>query len=144
RDQSPAWHPAGSTPELLLPQSRTCGGHGLRHAHPYGARHRAPAHPTFRMRVAIVFDARADSDAAAPDVAGVLEAVTAVAAALESLGHECIRIGASRCSGWTRALEASGVDVVFNLCEGLDGDAALEADAARAMAAPGVPLTGAE
>lgn len=96
------------------------------------------------MRAAIVYDAHADAPGAAPDVTGVLETVDAVAAALTSLGHDCVRIGASATGHWMHALEAGAVDVVFNLCEGLDGDAAAEADAARAIAASDLPLTGAD
>lgn len=96
------------------------------------------------MRAAIVYDAHADAHGAAPDVAGVLETVDAVAAALRSLGHGSVRIGASATGNWMHALEACAVDVVFNLCEGLDGDAAAEADAARAFAASDLPFTGAD
>ncbi|HEU5211075.1 MAG TPA: hypothetical protein VFU06_16885 [Longimicrobiales bacterium] len=96
------------------------------------------------MRAAIVYDAHADAPGAAPDVAGVLETVDAVAAALMSLGHGCVRIGASATGNWMHALETCAVDVVFNLCEGLDGDAAAEADAARAIAASDLPFTGAD
>ncbi len=96
------------------------------------------------MRVAVVYDAHAASPAAAPDVAGVLETVDATSATLAALGHECTRIGAARGSAWIEALRTSGADVVFNLCEGVGGDAAAEADAARAIERTGIPCTGAD
>ena len=95
------------------------------------------------MRVAVVYDAHAAASDAAPDVAGVLEAVDAVCEALGVSGHDCVRIGAATGAAWTRALGHSGADVVFNLCEGLDGDAAAEPDVARAIAESGLPCTGA-
>ncbi len=96
------------------------------------------------MRVGIVYDAHAAAPDAAPDVAGVLASVEAVAAALRAHGHEAVRIGVSTGSGWLAALRASGADVVFNLCEGIDGDAAQEAAAAAAIEETGLPCTGAD
>ena len=96
------------------------------------------------MKVAVVYDAHAAESDAAADVAGVLEAVDAVCEALGLLGHESVRIGAAATDAWTHALEGSGADVVFNLCEGLGGDAAAEADVARRIAENGIPCTGAE
>lgn len=96
------------------------------------------------MKVAVVYDAHAAESDAAADVAGVIEAVDAVCEALGLLGHECVRIGAAAGGAWTHALEGSDADVVFNLCEGLSGDAAAEADVARRIAENGIPCTGAE
>lgn len=96
------------------------------------------------MRVAIVYDAHAAAPDAAPDVAGVLASVEAIRAVLQRRGHESVRIGASADRRWLEALRASGADVVFNLCEGIGGDAAQEAAVAAALEETGLPCTGAD
>lgn len=95
------------------------------------------------MRVAIAYDAHAAATTVAADVAGVLETVDAACAALTSLDHECVRIGIADVGGVERTLSMCDADAVFNLCEGVGGDAAMEADVARAIAGAGRPFTGA-
>jgi D-alanine-D-alanine ligase len=93
---------------------------------------------------AVLFDGRAEDAGAPPDVAGVLEAVDAVVAALAELGHAVVRVPArAGCVDWLQRLYDLAPDAVFNLCEGLDGDAAGEVRAAAAVELLGVPLTGA-
>jgi D-alanine-D-alanine ligase len=97
-----------------------------------------------RPTTAVVFDGRAEDADAPPDVAGVLEAVDAVEAALGALGHAAVRVpaGAGRVD-WLQRLHDLAPDTVFNLCEGLEGEAKGEARAAAAMELLGLPLTGA-
>lgn len=92
--------------------------------------------------MAIAYDAHAGAPAAAADVAGVLETVHAVCAALTALDHDCVHIRVVSVGDLVRALSACDADAVFNLCEGINGDAAMEADAARAIADTGRPFTG--
>lgn len=94
------------------------------------------------MNVAILYDAHADEPGAMPDVAGVLAAVDAVAIALTQLGHTPLRTAASADGAWQAHVRA-GADVVFNLCEGVAGQSAAEADVAAALEHLGIPFTGA-
>lgn len=96
------------------------------------------------LRIAIALDAHALSDDAPADVAGVLEAVTAVERALGELGHRCWRVpvgGTARAA--LGALLAGGVDLVFNLCESIDGRAEGEPRLIAALELAGIPVTGA-
>ena len=76
--------------------------------------------------------------------AGVLETVDAVAAALEAHGHGVRRIAVR--SSAAEIVEAFGsdavADVVVNLCEGLGGTGAGEANVAGLVELCGLPLTG--
>lgn len=76
--------------------------------------------------------------------AGVLEAVEAVEAALAKAGHRSRRlpVGASP-AGLAAALQSSPSDVVVNLCEGLQGTGAGEAQVAGILELCGAPYTGA-
>lgn len=91
------------------------------------------------MRIALPYDGAAHTGA--PDVAGVLEAVDAVAGALARLGHTPLPLAAIRpLDGFVAALAEA--DVVFNLVEGLGGGAVHEPRMAGLMARTGPPLTG--
>lgn len=96
------------------------------------------------MNVAILFDAAAERADAPADVRGVMEAVEAVEIALSAQRHVPVRLPVSSLSGdWLDELRALAPDLVFNLCEGVDGDASAEAAVARAVEALGLRLTGA-
>lgn len=95
------------------------------------------------MKVALALDAFACMPEAAPDVAGVLESVDAVAAALRHLGHAPVRIPVDRGGAWRDLLVRERACVVFNLCEGINGDAAGEPVFAAALEELGIPFTGA-
>ncbi len=96
------------------------------------------------MRVAVLYDAHADAPDATPDVAGVLDAVAAVVHALDELGHEAWRMGVDAGGCWMEGIRARAADVVFNLCEGVGGDAAAEPGVAAHLERLGVPFTGAD
>jgi D-alanine-D-alanine ligase len=92
------------------------------------------------MRIAIVYDHAAHDGSA--DVAGVLEAVRAVAAVLEAEGHTTTTLPV------VEPLEAlvarlGAPDLVFNLAEGLGGRADGEAEVAAALEGAEPPVTGA-
>jgi D-alanine-D-alanine ligase len=92
------------------------------------------------VRITILYDGAA-AGAAPADVAGVLEAVTAVAAVLEREGHRVTRLPAA--SPLERLLPALSVsDLVVNLAEGLDGRAEGEARLVALLELAGVPFTG--
>jgi D-alanine-D-alanine ligase len=92
------------------------------------------------MRIAIVYDHAAHDGPA--DVAGVLEAVGAVAAVLEAEGHTTTTFLATEpLQALAARLEAQ--DLVFNLAEGLGGRADGEAGVAAVLESAGPPVTGA-
>jgi D-alanine-D-alanine ligase len=96
------------------------------------------------VRVAILYDGAARRLAAAPDVAGVVEAVAAVRTSLLELGHEPCEVAADAdVPRWAGELRTLAPDVVFNLCEGIGGQSALEVHAAAVVELLGLPMTGA-
>ncbi|HSJ14584.1 MAG TPA: GNAT family N-acetyltransferase [Longimicrobiales bacterium] len=95
------------------------------------------------MHVAIAFDALALRAEAPADVRGVLSAVEAVELALAELGHASVRVPVQRPAGPALEVVADPVDLVFNLCESIDGDGAGEAHWVAALELLGRPVTGA-
>ncbi|HEX6940039.1 MAG TPA: hypothetical protein VF158_11560 [Longimicrobiales bacterium] len=95
------------------------------------------------MRIAILYDDVASRADATPDARGVLEAVEAVQLALRDLGHAPVRVPVGpSLDDWTGRLAEASVDLVFNLCEGVDGSSAHEARVAAAVELLGLPMTG--
>jgi D-alanine-D-alanine ligase-like ATP-grasp enzyme len=92
------------------------------------------------MRIAVIYDAAADREAAA-DVAGVLESVRAVTEALLSAGHAAFPVpfGLPLDRSLSRLAR---VDLVFNLAESVGGRAEGEAAVAALLELAGVPFTG--
>jgi D-alanine-D-alanine ligase len=86
----------------------------------------------------------AESDPDWASEAGVLEAVEAIAAALESRGHGVRRVAVRSSAAEVVEALANGpaADVVVNLCEGLGGTGAGEANVAGLVELCGLPLTG--
>ncbi len=83
-----------------------------------------------------------ERSAAAPDVAGVREAVDAVVESLGRLGHAAFPVAVH--APLERFLtRLRGVELVFNLAEGLDGRAEDEPRLAALMELSGHPVTGA-
>ena len=76
-------------------------------------------------------------------VFGVLKEVDAVYGSLTGLGYAVVRVPllppAERVTEKLRSIQA---DVIFNLCEGIDGCPETEADVANTLAGIGVPFTG--
>jgi D-alanine-D-alanine ligase len=96
------------------------------------------------MKLALLYDADARRPDASADVAGVLAAVDAVGAALARLGHDVVEVAAAAdVARWAAELVALRPDGVFNLCEGIGGNAALEPQAAGVVELLGLPVTGA-
>src|SRR5919202_6013795 len=92
------------------------------------------------MRVVIIFDAGSE-DWTPQDVAAVVANVREVRDVLRRRGHEVellpIRLGDFR--WFSRARRA---DLVFNLCEGINGHARYEDYVAGTLELAGVPFTG--
>ena len=92
------------------------------------------------LHVALLYDAMSDAADAAPDV-GIGATLDAVASALRDDGHRVERVAVGGDGRWLQRVR--GADVVFNLCEGIGGDASGEARVIAAIELSGVPFTGA-
>ena len=92
------------------------------------------------MKVAILYDGGSESWTAA-DVAGVLDNIRQVQRSLRRLGHQGVRVPVTPLDlRWIRRVQRA--DLVFNLLEGIDGQAACEDWAVGALELTGVPFTG--
>jgi hypothetical protein len=76
------------------------------------------------VKVAILFDG-ASAEAETPDQE-ILETVSAVSLSLTTEGNTVVRIPVHPDARWIDRLRRARVDLVFNLCESIDGVAALE------------------
>ena len=92
------------------------------------------------MKIALLFDG-ASALGADPDVM-ILGTIEAIEAVLAAEGNQVVRVPAHTDGRWIERLRRMKADLVFNLCEGIDGIAALEASAISAVEAVGVPFTG--
>jgi D-alanine-D-alanine ligase len=90
------------------------------------------------MKVAILFDG---ASASAPDQL-IVGTVDAVAAELASEGNEIIRVPVSPDAKWIEKLRRARVDLVFNLCESIDGVAALEPPVISVLELLNLPYSG--
>lgn len=92
------------------------------------------------MKVAILYDGGSESWTAA-DVAGVLDNIRQVQRSLRRLGHQGVLVPVTPLDlRWIRRVQRA--DLVFNLLEGIDGQAACEDWAVGALELTGVPFTG--
>ncbi|MEE8193652.1 MAG: ATP-grasp domain-containing protein [Gemmatimonadales bacterium] len=92
------------------------------------------------MRIVVLYDGGAD-DWSPEDVQSVLEPVREVSAALQAAGHEVAKVPVHRNLEWFDRIR-SGVDLVFNLCEGVGGTSQWEYKVASAIELAGIPYTG--
>jgi D-alanine-D-alanine ligase len=93
------------------------------------------------MKIGILFDG-ASAYAVAPADQLILGTVDAVAAALGSEGNEIVLIPVYLDAKWVDKLRRARVDFIFNLCEGIDGVAALEPPAISLLELLGIPYSG--
>src|SRR5690348_14215409 len=84
-----------------------------------------------RMKIALLFDG-ASALGADPDVM-ILGTIEAIEAVLAAEGNQVVRVPAHTDGRWIERLRRMKADLVFNLCEGIDGIAALEASAISAI-----------
>jgi len=93
------------------------------------------------MKIAILFDG-ASALGKTPDLQ-ILETVEAVEHVLDAEGNQLVRIPVHTDGRWVERVRRAKVDLVFNLCEGIDGHAQLEPAVVSALELIGVPYTGA-
>ncbi len=92
------------------------------------------------MKIAILFDG-ASAVAAFPDLA-ILETVEAIEQSLAAEGNAIIRVPVHVDGRWIDRLRKGRFDLVFNMCEGVDGVAALEPPVIAVLEMLALPYTG--
>lgn len=92
------------------------------------------------MKIALLFDG-ASALGKSPDVL-ILETIEAVEGVLGAEGNQVVRIPVHTDGRWVERVRRGKFDLAFNLCEGVDGVAALEPAVISALEVLGVPFTG--
>ncbi len=92
------------------------------------------------MKIALVFDG-ASAIAAFPDLL-ILDTVEAIERAMVSEGNGVTRIPVHPDGRWIERLRKGGFDLVFNMCEGVNGVAALEPSVIAVLELLALPYTG--
>ncbi len=91
------------------------------------------------MKVVVLFDG--ELPGRTPDLL-IRETVKAVESALTRSGHDVTTIGARPDGRWIEKVRQAKADLVFNLCEGIDGNASFEPAVVSALELLGIPFTG--
>src|SRR5947208_9942409 len=92
------------------------------------------------MKIALLFDGLS-ALGKAPEVQ-LLDSIEAVESALLELATEVVRVPVSNDGRWVERVRKGKFDLVFNLCEGIDGEAVYEAMVISVLELIGVPFTG--
>ncbi|MDQ6831115.1 MAG: hypothetical protein M3081_19810 [Gemmatimonadota bacterium] len=92
------------------------------------------------MKIALLFDG-ASALGADPDIM-ILETVEAIETVLGAEGNTVVRVPVDTGGRWIERVRRAKPDLAFNLCEGIDGVAALEPAAIAALEILGIPYTG--
>ncbi len=92
------------------------------------------------MKIALVFDG-ASAIAAFPDLL-ILDTVEAIERALVDGGHGVTRVPIHPDGRWIERLRSGRFDLVFNMCEGVNGVAALEPSVIAVLELLAMPYTG--
>lgn len=90
------------------------------------------------MKIGILYDG---ASASAPDQL-ITGTVDAVAAELASEGNEIVRVPVHDDAKWIERLRRARVELVFNLCESIDGVAAMEPPVISVLELLGLPFSG--
>ncbi|MDE3215343.1 MAG: hypothetical protein KGO03_03020, partial [Gemmatimonadota bacterium] len=92
------------------------------------------------MRIAILFDG-ASAIATFPDLA-ILENVEAIERILVAEGNSVTRLPVHADGRWIERLRKGRFELAFNMCEGIDGVAALEPAVIAVLELMAIPYTG--
>ena len=92
------------------------------------------------MKIAILFDG-ASALAKSPDLL-ILDTVAAIEHALVAEGNEVVRMPVNPDGRWIERMRRGKYDLAFNMCEGVDGVAALEPPVIGVLELFGIPYTG--
>ena len=92
------------------------------------------------MKIALLFDG-ASALARDPDLL-ILDTVEAIEKSLADEGNQVVRIPVQPDGRWIERLRRGKFDLAFNMCEGIDGVAALEPAVIAVLELLGIPFTG--
>ena len=92
------------------------------------------------MKIALLFDGLS-ALGKAPEVQ-LLDAIEAVETALMDWATEVVRVPVSNDGRWVERVRRGKFDLVFNICEGIDGEAVYEPRVISVLELLGVPFTG--
>jgi D-alanine-D-alanine ligase len=92
------------------------------------------------MKIALLSDGVSDLGAR-PDLL-ILDTIEAIEGVLVAEGNEVVRVSAHTDARWVERVRRGSFDLIFNLCEGIDGTAAFEPAAISILELLGVPFTG--
>lgn len=92
------------------------------------------------MKIGVLFDAMS-ALGPLPDRL-ILESVEAVEHAIDVWGHEAVRVPVNPDGRWVERVRRAKFDLVFNLCEGIDGVAEFEPMVIAVLELFGIPYSG--
>ena len=92
------------------------------------------------MKIALLFDGLS-ALGKAPEVQ-LLDSIEAVETALLEWATEVVRVPVNNDGRWVERVRKGKFDLVFNLCEGIDGEAVYESMVISVLELLGVPFTG--
>lgn len=92
------------------------------------------------MKVAVLFDGMS-ALGIAPDTT-ILDSVEAIEKSLAKYGSDAVRIPVNPDGRWVERVRRGKFDLIFNLCEGIDGVAAMEPLVISVLELFGIPFTG--
>ncbi|MBX6331696.1 MAG: hypothetical protein IRY91_07605 [Gemmatimonadaceae bacterium] len=92
------------------------------------------------MKIALLFDG-ASALGKSPDLL-ILETLEAIESVLVAEGNDVVRIPVYPDGRWVERVRRGRFELAFNLCEGVDGTAALEPSVISALEVLGIPFTG--
>ena len=92
------------------------------------------------MKIGVLFDG-ISALGTNPDLM-ILESVEAIEDAISDWGHEHVRVPVNPDGRWVERVRKANFDLVFNLCEGIDGIAAFEPMVISVLELFGIPFTG--
>lgn len=93
------------------------------------------------MKIALLFDG-ASALGTRPDLL-ILGTVEAIEAALSAEGHQVVRVPVHEDARWIERVRRGKFDLAFNMCEGIDGIAAMESPVIAVLELLEMPYTGA-
>src|SRR5512140_884396 len=93
------------------------------------------------MKVALLFDG-ASALSKNPDLL-ILDTVEAIETALVTEGNQVVRVPVQLDGRWIERMRRGKFDLAFNMCEGIDGIAALEPAVISVLELFKIPFTGA-
>ena len=92
------------------------------------------------MKIALLFDGLS-ALGKAPEIL-LLDSIEAVESSLQEFAGEVVRVPVTNDGRWVERLRRGKFDLVFNLCEGIDGEAVFESMVISVLELLGIPFTG--